>query len=206
MMDLSTVVCYLRSDTPSYLPRFGKVQWNNKKWRCLLFVECARFNALFAGRQYPFYSQTALELMREHFLPLISEDVDNWSNWTCSQVTEVNIDYIDGQSDTCISINPAVCLAGRLYQLQDLVGNRKDSLNFNDLTSSSCYTPYYCWNHRGYARRLKFSIGSEVPCVCCGLPVHHTDMMIDGDCYERFQERPEPSNIFDEGLLDDLPF
>ena len=69
MMDESTVICYLRNGSEyKKLPNFPEdVMWNSKKWRMLLFLSDG-WDALFAGRQYPFFSPTALELVQQHFL------------------------------------------------------------------------------------------------------------------------------------------
>ena len=53
MVDRSTIICYIRSNRDDYLPDFGDVKWNSKKWRVLLFFS-NKWDMLFAGRQYPF--------------------------------------------------------------------------------------------------------------------------------------------------------
>lgn len=61
MTDSCTIMAYLRSDTSkTKLPRFPhEVPWNDKKWRCYLHVD--RENEIvYAGRQYPFFTETGL--------------------------------------------------------------------------------------------------------------------------------------------------
>jgi hypothetical protein len=62
-------------------------------------------------------------------------------------------------------------LRGKIYDMFDLVEDGKNSQHFNDLTHSSCYIPYYCWNDEYHLRRTRdrihFTIGGEAPCLCC---------------------------------------
>ena len=44
-----------------------------------------------------------------------------------------------------------------------------DALHFNDLTRSSCYKAYYCWQEPYWrVDSITFDIGSDVPCLHCG--------------------------------------
>lgn len=53
MCDNNTLICYLRSDEETKLPRFpDDVPWNNKKWRMLIHISNER-GMVFFGRQYP---------------------------------------------------------------------------------------------------------------------------------------------------------
>ena len=61
MLDSSTIICYLKSEEDTKLPNFPEyIPWNNKKWRVLLFLS-DNWEVIFAGRQYPFSSQTGLD-------------------------------------------------------------------------------------------------------------------------------------------------
>jgi len=64
MMDDCTIIAYLKSTSGDVkLPHFPEdVPWNDKKWRCYFYVD--RVNKLiYAGRQYPFHSDAALEMV-----------------------------------------------------------------------------------------------------------------------------------------------
>lgn len=66
MMDDCTFIAYLKSNGPDVeLPHFPEdVPWNNKKWRCYFYVD--RTNGIiYAAKQYPFFSQHALDLIAE---------------------------------------------------------------------------------------------------------------------------------------------
>ena len=94
MVDSSTVIVYLKSDEDAVLPNFPpSVKWNNKKWRMLLFLS-NDWAMAFAGRQYPFSSDTALTLIRSMFLDrkigeLYKEPFREryWSDWDNSYIT-----------------------------------------------------------------------------------------------------------------------
>ena len=171
MLDSSTVVCYLCGDDNEVLPRFpASVPWNSKKWRMLLFLSDNR-NALFAGRQYPFFSKTLLEMVRKYFLSTtrfsniqITSHVD-WSRWHDDQIRDTTYkewDYEDASSLRYTYIP----IRDQISTLKSLITDMSD-LHFDDLLHSSCYEPYYCWNK--YSRdSIHFTIGSDVECLQCG--------------------------------------
>lgn len=61
MMDNCTIMVYLKSIHEDVkLPNFPtEVPWNDKKWRCYLYVDREN-HTVYAGRQYPFFSKEAL--------------------------------------------------------------------------------------------------------------------------------------------------
>ena len=65
MVDKSTFMCYLEADSDTNISNFpDDIKWNSKKWRMLLFLS-NDWNMIAAGRQYPFKSQGALEVVRK---------------------------------------------------------------------------------------------------------------------------------------------
>ena len=177
MLDSSTIICYLCNGSQTYkLPNFpDSVPWNSKKWRMLLFYSETR-EAIFAGRQYPFFSPGALEAVRKH---LVSELY--WSEWFCDEIRRypgrANFDYLN---------DFYVCINGGLWAKHDIIKDQT-AQHFNDLLNSSCYTPYVMWN--AYANchtKPIFKIGKEIPCLCCG--TGHVEAsngtMICEDCYD----------------------
>ena len=171
MLDGSTIICYLKKgDELCKLPNFpDDVPWNNKKWRMLLFLE-DRFDALFAGRQYPFFSPTALTLVKKLFIDSFHMAECHWSDWYDDYI--INFPRKDKHrvSDSNLDGGRNVALNGRIYQMLELVEDCKKPLHFNDLIYSSFYVPYYCWCYypKSDKRPLHFSIGARVPCLCCG--------------------------------------
>ena len=192
MLDSSTIVCYLRGEEDTKLPRFPySVPWNSKKWRMLLFVSDDG-DALFAGRQYPFSSNNLLNTIKDNFTILLnnrSKDKDwiyipyySWSNWHDDYIKYISFKK-DG-ADNFELQNKYFPLNGRLYKDKDLIQD-VGTLHFNDLLYSSYYTPYYCWTNKYYSsqHKIKFHIGAEVPCLCCGKhPITNHDMMVCDSC------------------------
>ena len=65
MLDECTFMAYLKSDDEAQLPHFPEdVPWNDKKWRCYFYID--RFNQIvYAAKQYPFFSESALNYISE---------------------------------------------------------------------------------------------------------------------------------------------
>ena len=83
MVDKCTIMMYLKSDAPdTKLPRFpADVPWNDKKWRCYFYVDNTN-HTIYAARQYPFHSDTALELAAQMFKQFHYFDTSFWDYWT----------------------------------------------------------------------------------------------------------------------------
>lgn len=191
LLDKSTIICYLKADGEYKLPHFPEdVLWNSKKWRMWLYL-ADEHNALFAGRQYPFFNEHALEIIKVHFLDItkISER-PGWSDWYNDRITQ----FPSGNGYRDLN-GVHVALGREIYKLKNLVTDYcPEPLYFNDILSSSCYVPYYCWQHRGILAREEpryhFSIGSEVPCSCCGIhSIVETDQMTCDDCEVKYGTR-----------------
>lgn len=185
MMDKSTVVVYLRSDKEeNALPNFPpEVKWNSKKWRMLLFVSDS-WNAMFAGRQYPFFSETALEAVLYHASEAFRLSGE-WSNWHNDEFRNFKFAGDDEGRDEMWFRNVYIPMKDKLYLKNELIEDCENPMHFNDLLRSSCYIPYYCWQKRswGYNNEIHFTIGGEIPCLRCGkYPVAQTDDMLCQDC------------------------
>ena len=170
MLDKSTVVCYLKkANEICKLPNFPEdVLWNSKKWRMLLFLEDNR-EALFAGRQYPFFSPGALHHVMNLYVDKFHSSPAHWSNWYNDYISEfARSDNSCPRRDMWL-LGRHVCLKGVIYSMEDLITDAKHSQHFNDLKYSSFYIPYYCWHYypKNDHKRLHFSIGAEVPCIRC---------------------------------------
>ena len=197
MLDSSTIVCYLKSDSDVILPRFPEsVPWNNKKWRCLLFSNDGH-NALFAGRQYPFFSPGALEIIRhvlmngamwvedENYGPWISRPEQRWSHWHNDYLKDFK--YAEYNTEDCghIEEEKYCVMAGQVFNIYDIIKDGKNSRHFNDLLRSSCYTqPYYMFEKAYWAiNEQKFNIGKEVKCLKCGKDhIQSGDTMMCPEC------------------------
>lgn len=192
MMDKSTVVCYLKGDNRNVqLAAFpSSVPWNSKKWRMLLFLS-DNWNAMYAGRQYPFFSDTALNLIHSHALKAFNFQ-GSWSKWHCDEIKSYDFDGDESQSDSIWFNSVYIPMRGRLYSKNELITDGKHTNHFNDLLRSSCYVPYYTFCKSGWwghSSNIHFSIGEECPCVACGKDyIAVTDSMLCQSCELDFGE------------------
>ena len=165
MTDKSTIMCYLKGADMAKLPNFpDTVRWNSKKWRMLLFLS-EHWDAMFAGRQYPFFSRAALDIV----MGLLKQRIASgfWSEWHNDMLTSFN--YKEGVADGGSLMWSYICLNNELYPLQDVVKDGKYSLHFNDLLRSTCYTPYYCFKYyRMVGTPPRVEVGAAAPCAHCG--------------------------------------
>lgn len=182
MVDKSTVICYLRSEKgENFLPNFpNTVPWNSKKWRMLLFL-ADRWNAMYAGRQYPFFSDTALNMIKTHAMEAFKFN-GYWSNWHNDEINNYQFEGDAEDRDTVFFNKVYIPMKGNMYSKEELITDGDNSQHFNDLLRSSCYVPYYCWNKQSW-QGIHFSIGAAAPCMRCGEDhISVTDDMLCTDC------------------------
>lgn len=174
MVDKTTVICYLRSKRMEKLPNFPEdVLWNSKKWRVLLYFS-ENWDMLFAGRQYPFTTESGLDFVKDKLLASAHLQMgDAWTAWTRKKIKSFEDNGIFS------SFRHPYCFAGKsLVPINKLVVNEPGSLMFNDLLSSSCYDPVYAlrgektiWGVDPYysiKTTPLFRVGGAVKCCCCG--------------------------------------
>ena len=188
MTDPHTIICYLKSDNDVILPRFpDTVPWNNKKWRCLFFFNDMPYPELiFAGRQYPFFAESALTTIRDSILTYLPQQscfghIVDWTPWYH--------DYIEGYKfDDGFEVEfprDLIPLPGSPRRIEQIVKDTPDSMHFNDLLYSSCYKPYYMYTKRYnfHTEGIKFTIGGKVDCMYCGEEIINSkDTMMCPDC------------------------
>ena len=190
MCDKSTIVCYLRGkDESVHIPRFpDEVLWNSKKWRMLIFLS-ESWQTIFAGRQYPFMSESGLDIITPHLRAALKQQHASWSSWHNDMLTEYR--YANGRDNDYT--RKTVILGNKYYDLSDLISDGAHSRHFNDLTRSSCYIPFYQWNKsRASMTRNEnlpsgvgehFTIGAAAPCIACGTAsIALTDAMFCDCC------------------------
>ena len=194
MIDNSTVICYLKSSKDVVLPHFP-FAWNNKKWRVLLFFSDL-WDMVFAGRQYPFNSDVIIDFVKRHMFEMCGF-TSYWTGWRGGIMRE----WVEPRSNRHYTTAPLVPIGDEMVSLQKLVPNQHRSLNFNDLTDSSCYSPIYAYNTReSYwgpvlagstsRERTKFHIGGEPLCTCCGRDrVVNSALLICNDCELQYGDR-----------------
>ena len=201
MVDYYTVIAYLESSQERMeLPRFPMdVPWNNKKWRCLFFFD-DHHQIVWAGRQYPFYNHSVLELISE-----ILGDNNKWNYFDSNYDNDYWWGYARFRSDSFRKLwkqrkdmededrayefeKPMMFYNGGACPIEDLVENAQDSMQYNDLLYSSTYVPdfmVYNPNHnlKWMLRQPKMQVGGAVPCIWCGEdPIGYSDIMVCPDC------------------------
>ena len=198
MADDCTVMCYIRGEEKEKLPRFPKdVPWPSKKWRMLLFLNQEEEIA-WAGRQYPFESNTILEKVGKEIVPIISgipyySPVNYWygktRNWD-----EWENNYVDTANEYTLS-DKYVDICGFLFGKRTIIDGAND-LFYNDLLYSTKYTPSYMVkhevrtlnltdriNHRSDIKPLHLKVGKDPICPCCGAHfVEFSDEMVCVNC------------------------
>lgn len=184
MLDSSTVICYLKhGDDLVKLPNFPEdVLWNSKKWRMLLFLSEDR-QSLFAGRQYPFASYTALDAIQPLFLGSVRIH-SSWTKWFRDGFSTVP--GRDPDTSEAVLYGRHVSMRHTIYSLENIIEDISP-LHFNDLLYSSYYKPHYCWDrYYNSSKDLKFKIGSQVSCLCCeSNPIKISESMMCINCEEK---------------------
>ena len=185
MIDHSTFICYLKSSKDEKLPNFPPdVPWNSKKWRVLFYMS-DRWDMIFAGRQYPFCTETGLDFVKNKVFP--RANLGDFSSWIDKKYC--GFKDKDVYSNFSHSYVPVV---DGLVPLDELVINEPGSLQFNDVLSSSCYDALYaykkveCFGGYKYAPMHKFTrfhIGGKCNCTRCGkYPIEITSSFMCNDC------------------------
>lgn len=200
MTDKCTIMCYLKSDKEEKLPNFPEdVKWNSKKWRVLLYLS-ENWDMMFAGRQYPFRTDVGIDFVKDKLLP--QAGLGNWSKWT-----DKKIKTFDNGVDDFYFQYAYIPYGGSLAKINEIVKNRKNSLQFNDLLQSSCYEPMYCYKmvespwysyftslmgpskqnpemvRKNIYEMPKIRVGGEVKCLHCGKKaIELTESMMCNDC------------------------
>ena len=191
MCDRGTMMVYLSGEEKVKLPHFPEdVLWNSKKWRMLLHFD-QDLDVCFAGRQYPFFSPGALEKVFEIFSNNMATMERTWGNgpqrekWLgwyndyiekfASQETGREVHFED---DRYYVMNGCIC------DKYETVLDAPNSLHFNDIIRSSCYTkPYYMYKSYYHHTPSIFRIGAAVKCLCCGEAIiNGDDSMMCSDC------------------------
>lgn len=191
MCDRGTMMVYLSGEEKVKLPHFPEdVLWNSKKWRMLLHFD-QELDVCFAGRQYPFFSPGALEKVFEIFSNNMATMQRTWGNGPQREkwLGWYN-DYIEKfanqesgrevyfEDDRYYVMNGCIC------DKCETVLDAPNSLHFNDITRSSCYTkPYYMYKSYYHNAPSTFRVGAAVKCLCCGEAIiNGDDSMMCSDC------------------------
>lgn len=121
LQDGCTAICYLKGADNVKLPNFpATVPWNDKKWRMLVHISKNK-DFIFAGRQYPFFSEDALNKVKTLLLDKVFPDQKFEEKWSDMVITDLQKDDIDYPlDDTYYYVN------GGLYPLTSLAQPAED--------------------------------------------------------------------------------
>lgn len=181
MVDEATFMVYLKGADNTYLPPFNHVKWNSKKWRMLIHASLDD-EIMFAGRQYPFNSKSGMDIVLNVYNNLRQQEYSYADHSWFHKYRSWRADYVNGyvpyDGDPLDSIEldtKYFVFSGHLIALDEAVKAGYNSLNYNDVLCSTCYTfPYYTvLNPYGYhniqnIRNNPIVIGEEVGCLHCG--------------------------------------
>lgn len=178
MLDPSTVVCYIKSNSDTQLRSFPQgMLWNNKKWRVLLHFQ-KDFNIVYVNRQYPFSSDDLIYEL-QHTAPMMYAGFGSTRYYISNNgFKEVNGIPLSQNYFT---------YKGRVINPVEACGGDEQSLQYNDFIYSPHYTPQFIRNDRkfflsdGFDTALKIcqtEIGKRVKCPCC-----NSEYLTDSDCF-----------------------
>lgn len=192
MIDNSTFMVYLKGADNQHLYRFGEVQWNSKKWRMLIHSN-ETDDIMFAGRQYPFSSKSGIDTVLNIYNNLIITEHTN--PWGPVKFGPWRADYVDSYvpydaTDSVDLTGKYLVYANQLIEINQIVHDGQNALNYNDVLRSTCYQyPYYTvFNPYGYHSvdyilTHPVIIGAEVPCLHCGQEIiRNPETMRCDDC------------------------
>jgi hypothetical protein len=176
MCDIGTMIVYLSSDKEEKLPHFpSDVKWNSKKWRMLIHFS-NDLNVCFAGRQYPFNSPGALNIVNDVFSERLcpsgvhyswGSNREVWSPWYNDYLSNYKR---NDESEVSFEDDKYFIVNDGIFNKCDCVRDAARSRHFNDITRSSCYhQPWYMFKKMWTAQdKIEFTIGAEIACLKCG--------------------------------------
>ena len=199
MLDKSTFMVYLKGSENKKLPAFGGIEWNSKKWRMLIHASDDD-GLIFAGRQYPFSSKTGIDTVLNIYNNLLFPEFKEHSYpFYVSKYYSWRADYIDCYvpydappgSEPHILNGKYLVFDGQLLEINQVIREGYNALNYNDVLRSSCYEyPYYSilssstyYNGINTILKNPIIVGEEVACLHCGNElISNSETMRCDDC------------------------
>lgn len=202
MLDETTFMVYLKGADSQHLYGFGGINWNSKKWRMLIHA-ATDDEIMFAGRQYPFSSKSGIDTVLNIYNNLLGME-SKTRNYICysNKYGSWRADYVDGYVpyDAPEDAKPTeldgkyLVYCNQLVEINRVVREGHNALNYNDVLKSTCYTyPYYAILNPYYYHSVDslianpVVIGEEVPCLHCGDElIQNPETMRCDDCELEF--------------------
>lgn len=184
MVDNSTVLCYLKGDNDVKIPMFpDTVKWNSKKWRTLLHFSQNK-DLILAGRQYPFPSESGLDLILQALSALnIFSDSCNW---------EVNNDFKKLVQNTKNALNYNDLLESSIYKdllsVEITKGEHSPVVVGEEVYCLHCGKKLVTKTETMRCDECELKYGFEVNesfgvCACCGTRINKDETLNIGDDY-----------------------
>lgn len=182
MLDSSTVIAYVASESKQYLNMApGDMEHHSKKLR--VFVHWTKdSHVLYFSKTYPFDAPHLRAKIKEWVNSLyrakvfsgeISEqEARNFSMPELVGFNQINFGSV-GRGSRYLD-NNWIYHYGNIINTRDVISIPEHSLNYNDIINSSNYSPYVCfednsWRYDSELEKLfHMEIGSAVPCARCG--------------------------------------
>ena len=159
MSDNCTFIAYIKTKYDTHISRFGSVEWNNKIWRCLFFLNEDN-TALFAGRQYP--RNLELEPLNEILNILNIENLKEWKK--CSNIPGIldkvwsknKLFYNDLLNSSYYTDPYVATTCSTKYEMEDFtIGEDVGCLYCGQTIESG--SSFFCEDHIGLENRVRCS-------------------------------------------------
>ena len=150
------------------------------------------WDLLFAGRQYPFSTESGIEFVKNDLLASVG--LTGWSDW-CGEL----IKEYDNAGLHFYFSSPYIPIGRKMRSLNEIIVDAEGSLHYNDLLHSTCYTPIYSYRVKQMTFPSPFEknnevihatksntvvhIGHKCNCIRCGHnQINMTESMMCDDC------------------------
>ena len=160
MMNSNNVICaYIKSSSkPFVFDKEKGLEWNNKKWRQLIYVTK---DIIVSGKPYPYHNKNLSLVIIEELKKLAGKNL-SW-NYTFgpekySDMIHINGKYSMDRNRAWLKNNEST----KHNILFDTKGMYNDMLNCNS-------TDYWCYRNKVPKLRI-ISVSGKAPCACCGEP------------------------------------
>lgn len=175
MVDETTFMVYLKGEDKVTLPCFpNSVPWNSKKWRVLIHASTDD-ELMFAGRQYPFQSQSGMDIVLNIYNNFMANEATDYYSKVSSKYYNWKNDYVTTDPQGSELAYKYFYFHKTLLPLEEVVTYGMGSLNYNDVLNSTCYTkPYYTilnpciWHDSKRRVANPIVVGNYVTCLHCG--------------------------------------
>ena len=189
MMNSNNVICaYVKSSKPFVFDKTRDLEWNNKKWRQLIYVTK---DIIMSGKAYPYSSKDLSFKIIKELKNLAEENL----SWTYSFGPEKYSDMIHINSNNSMDRNRE-WLKNNQSTKHNIIFDTKGM--YNDMLNDN-HTDYWCYRNKVKKMRI-ISVSGKTPCACCGGPT-----LYKSSYHEDYNDRWEnPERIicpecFDEG-------